>query len=123
MPSQVFYEVRDFLQFSWDFDALRAVRFALSASDAVISLSHFGNGTVETDEVFPASFPVFLLEVLHWEASLVFTVVVMDEDTRDVYAVGARHTILTVVARYVLHPHDFLCHPVKELFFLLCKWL
>ena len=123
MPSQVFYEVRDFFQFSWDFDALWAVRLALSTSDAVISLPHFGHGTVEPDEVLPASFPVFLLEILHREASLVFTFVVMDKDTRNVYAVGARHAILTVVTWDILHPYDFLCHPIKELIFLLCEWL
>ena len=82
MPLQVLHELGDFLEFPWNLNALGAMRLALSTSNAVVSLSHFGNSAVESDKVFPAPFPIFLLEVLHWQTPFVLTLVVVHKNAR-----------------------------------------
>ena len=56
---QLFDEVVDAVEFSGDADALGAVGFALAAADAVLGLTEFLDGSVETDEVFAPVTPVF----------------------------------------------------------------
>ena len=90
-------------------DILRAMRITLTAVYAMVCLTKGRDRTVVTDEVYPASLLIVLCLLALWHITLVHALVVVGEDTWDVNAVRARHTILTVVARYGRVAHDKVC--------------
>jgi hypothetical protein len=86
-------------------DALWAMRLTLSASDAVLWLALLFNGSVKTDEIFPALTPVFFRTDINRKGTFVLTLIIMHKDSWDINTIRTRHAILTVVTRNGLHLH------------------
>ena len=81
---------------------LWTVGHTLSATDAMVGLTIAWYRTVKADEVLAAMLPVFRVANFMRQHSLVLTLVVVDENTGNIHAVGAWHAVFTVVARNIL---------------------
>ena len=117
---QLLYHLVDLLQFPWYANVLRAVWFTLSAADAVVGLSLTFDRAVEADEILTAVLAVVGRTGVVRQRPFVLALVVVDEDARDINAIGARHAVLAVVAGNGLNAHDLLSHLfVQELLLFL----
>ena len=121
---QLLHKLIDSCELLRDVDILRTMWIALTAIYAMVSLTKRRNRAVVTDEVYPASLLIVLSLLALWHITFVHASVIMGEDAWDVNAVRARHTILTVVARYGRVAHDKVCRlALKPVHLFLCQWL
>ena len=97
-----------------DVDALRTVGRALVASDAMAGLAETGHTAVITYEERTTGTAVVLILTVTGHIPLVDTFIIMQQDGRNVDAVRARHTILTVVAGDCLVLHHQVCRFLQE---------
>lgn len=104
---QLFHKVVDALQFARNVDALGTMLYTTATTDAVTGLTQTRHRAVITDEEGTTSFAellqvivrhLFFVVNLH-HIALVDTLVVMQQDGRDVEAIGTRHAVVAVVAR------------------------
>ena len=110
VAAQCLHVVADLIQLPGDANALWAVGRTLSTLYAVVGLSQPRNRTVQPDEVIAAQRLVVLVSAVGRQQALILALVIVYEDGRDVNAVGARHTVLTVVAGNILQTNDSLCN-------------
>ena len=68
---QLFYKMVDALHFLRDVDALRTIRVALSASDAMVGLAQAGHAPVIAHEESAAGFPVIFVPAAAGHVSFV----------------------------------------------------
>ena len=87
------------MQFLGNVYPLRTMMVALSAPDAMVGLAQLGHTTVITHQEGTASLAVVLVLTAFWHIAFVHALVVVQQDGRNVYAIGARHAILAIVAR------------------------
>lgn len=86
------------MQLLGDIDALRAVRTALVAADAVVRLTQLRHATVIADkEGSTCGGEMGILLALR-QVALVQAFVVVKQDRRNIQPVGAGHTIFAIVA-------------------------
>ena len=121
---QLLHKLIDSCELLRDVDILRAMWITLSAVYAMIGLTKRRNRAVVTDEVDATCLLIVLSLLALWHITFVHASVIMGEDAWDVNAVRARHTILTVVARYGRVAHDKVCRfTLKPVHLFLCQWL
>ena len=99
---QLFHEVVYAVHFFGNVYALRTMRSALSATDAMIRLAKTGDAAVISHEKRPAGLAVVLVQAALGHVSFVYAFIVMQKDAGNVQTVRARHAIIAVVAGYGL---------------------
>ena len=111
------------MQFRRNVNALRAVGATLVAPDAMAGLTEFRHVAVITYKVGATGTAVVLVLRAFGNVSFVQAFVVVQQDGRDVYPVGARHTILTVVARDGVELHHAVGRLLQESELVIAQWL
>lgn len=99
------------------------MNLALSASDAVVSLSFTGYSPLVVDKKMSACIFVFRVGLVGYYISFIETVVVEEEYGRYVYAVWTRHAVLAVGAGYDGVADVVLCDMLKQLQLVICELL
>ena len=121
---QLLHKLIDAGELLRDVDILRAMRIALTAVYAMVSLTKRRYGAVVADEVDATSLLIVLRLLALRHITLVHALVVVGEDAWDINTVRTRHTILAVVARYGRVADDKICRlALKPVNLLLCQWL
>ena len=92
------HEVADAVQLIGYLDVLRTMLHALAATDAVVGLPELGHSTVVAHQEGAASLPIVGVLAAFGHIALVDALVVVEQDGRNINAVGAGHAILAVVA-------------------------
>ena len=95
---EVLYITVDSLKFGRYPDALGAMRHALAAPDAVISLAESRDCPVVTEQILSFQFPVVFLFSALRDLALVDTVVIVLEYLRNVNSIRAWHAVFAYVA-------------------------
>ena len=95
---------------------------ALSAPDAVVGLAQFGHTAVVSHQEGTACLAVVLVLAAFGHIALVHTLVVVQQDGRNVYAIGAGHAILAIVARNSWILLYELCCIEEELGLVVRQW-
>ena len=120
---QLLHKLIDSCELLRDVDILRTMRITLSAVDAMVSLTKCRNRAVVADEVYATCLLVVLRFLALWHITLVHSLGVVGEDAWDVNTIRARHTILTIVARYGRVADDKICRlALKPVNLFLCQW-
>ena len=82
-----------------DVDALRAMLHTLAATGAVVGLPQLRHRTIVAYQIGAPHLFISLVLAALWHIALVDALVIMQQYSRNVDSVGARHAILAVVAR------------------------
>ena len=96
----MFHKAVDALHLVGYLDALRAMRFALMATDAMVRLTQTGHAPVVAYKKGTARLAVVFVLGRRRHVAFVDALVVVGEDAGDVDAVGAGHAILACGAGY-----------------------
>lgn len=94
-----------------DIDRLRAMRRTLVTPDTVIRLPELGHTAIVPHQKSPPGLPVTLVPAVLRHIPLIDTLIIMQQNSRNIDPVRARHTIFTIVTgnRRILH------HQVRRL--------
>ena len=91
----VFIDTLHFARYAY---ALGAMAHALVASYAVVGLAQLGYGAVVAHEEGATHLGITFVLAALGDVAFVDTLVVVEQDGRDIEAIGTGHTVLTVVA-------------------------
>ena len=104
---QFFDIIVNAMQFFRNINTLRTMRAALVASRAMVGLAELGYASVIADQIDAPCLFVIVIFSARNDIPFVQAFVVMQQDSRNIYAIRARHTILAIVTWdcFVLHHH------------------
>ena len=121
---QLLHKLIDAGELLRDVDILRAMRIALTAVYAMVSLTKRRYGAVVADEVDATSLLIVLRLLALRHITLVHAFVIVGKDARNVNAVRTRHTVFAVVTRHGRIADDKVCRlALKPIHLLLSQWL
>ena len=86
------------MEFARNSYALRTMLHTLAASYAMAGLAQTRNRTVVTDKKGPSRLGIFRIGRRLRDVTLIDTLIIMQEHTRNVDAIGTRHAVFTVIA-------------------------